>query len=336
MKLFAALTSLFFAANAHAGAVVQEEAPADVLTGVIGSAEAMPSLSSKTYRWLKPKHHLLGARVRNNTDYTAYTLEMGELKVGIAAVSLGIAPRTQLGTVPLLNALGVYNGSIKVNPVRVGPWDLSLSGTHHRLPMGDFVGSYSSVGAQTSLAIHSKWSIHAGATYTHAKAAGIPDFSKLSPMLTSLTRGELSDLTINDEWFDGETPSIKGEVVSVRVATDFRFNRRDSIILQASAIVWARTEAELPFIPPVLNLDKALQHDGKVPIKDTYVASLAYQASWKQVDFRVGVGLSAVPYAWLMQSMELSYRFGGKSRRTESRQRKAWRKNKGDVGESPV
>ena len=136
--------------------------------------------------------------------------------------------------------------------------------------------------------------------------------------------------------FGGETPDMKGEVVSARVAAEIRFNRRDSVILQGSAMVYANTDASLPFIPPVLNLDKALQHKGAVPVNETYVASIAYQASWKQVDFRIGVGMSSVKYAWLLQSTELSYRFGGKTRRTEARQKKSWRKNKKDVGVSPV
>ena len=337
MRWTAVLCGLLFAGTAWAGSSPASKAPDVSGSHVIqGKVQAMPSLSAKMHRWLKPRHHLLGANPKNNTDFTAYTLEMGEVKIGVAAVTMGVAPRTQMGTVPLLNALGIYNGSLKVNALRAGPIDLALSGTYHRLSMGDFTGSYIGAGATLSLTVHKNFSIHGGANYTHIHAQGIPDFSKLSPMLTSLTRGQLDDVEIDPQLFGEENPEIRGEVVTARAAAEVRFNRRDSIILQGSAIIYANTSAELPIIPPVLNLDKALSHQGKVPVKDTYVASIAYQASWKQVDLRVGVGMSSVKYAWLLQSTELSYRFGGKTRRTESRQKRAWRKNKKDIGQSAV
>lgn len=337
MRWTALFIGLFAASTASASPTPQSKtSSAEMNVSLRGKVEAMPTLSSKTHRWLKPKHHLLGANPRNNTDFTAYTLEMGEVKVGIAAVTVGIAPRTQIATAPLLNALGVYNGSLKINAVHVGALDVAFSGTYHRLTMGEFVGSYLGAGAMMSLTLHRNLSIHGGGTYTHMQAKGIPDFSKLSPMLSSLTKGQLDDFELDPEWFGGETPDIRGEVVSARVAAEVRFNRRDSLILQGSAMVYAKTSAQLPFIPPVLNLDKALNHDGKVPVRDTYVASLAYQAAWKQFNVRVGVGMSSVKYAWLLQSTEVSYRFGGKTRRTESRQKKSWRKNKKDVGQSPV
>jgi hypothetical protein len=301
-----------------------------------GKVEAMPVLSAKKHRWLKPRHHLLGANPRNNTDFTAYTLELGEVKVGLASITVGVAPRTQLATVPLLNLIGVYNGSLKINAIHAGPLDIAFSATYHRLSLGEFVGSYAGAGGMASLTLHRNWSIHGGASYTHIHARGLPDFSKLSPLLSSLTKGQLDDFELDPDWFDGGAPEIRGEVVSARVATEVRFNRRDSLIVQASAMIYAKTSAQLPILPPILNMDKVLDHDGAIPIRDTYVASVAYQASWKQFDLRIGAGLSSVKYAWLLQSTELSYRFGGKTRRTESRQKKHWRKNRKDIGESPV
>ena len=337
MRWTAVLFGLLLASSASAGASSSATATKVAGTHVVqGKVQAMPSLSAKMHRWLKPRHHLLGANPRNNTDFTAYTLEAGEVKIGVASVTMGVAPRTQLGTVPLLNALGVYNGSLKINALRAGPVDVALSGTYHRLSMGEFTGSYIGAGGTVSLTLHKNFSIHGGANYTHIHAQGIPDFSQLSPMLTSLTKGQLEDVELDPQIFGDETPEIRGEVVTARAAAEVRFNRRDSVILQGSAIIYANTNAELPIIPPVLNLDKALSHQGKVPVKDTYVASIAYQASWKQVDLRVGVGMSSVKSAWLLQSTEVSYRFGGKTRRTESRQKRAWRKNNKDIGQSAV
>ena len=46
---------------------------------------------------------------------------------------------------------------------------------------------------------------------------------------------------------------------------------------------------------------------------------------------RIGVGVSSVDYAWILQAMDLSYRFGGATRRGEWRIRRTWRKNREDA-----
>jgi hypothetical protein len=126
--------------------------------------------------------------------------------------------------------------------------------------------------------------------------------------------------------------SFRAEAVSVHVATDIRFNRRDSLILQGKAMTWANIETGFT-PPPVLGLDEAMEiaDSGRAPIAETYVASVAWQFSWKTVDLRIGGGISNVPGAWLLQSTDLSYRFGGKTRRSESRMKKTWKKNKADT-----
>jgi len=58
---------------------------------------------------------------------------------------------------------------------------------------------------------------------------------------------------------------------------------------------------------------------------------MAYQASYKNATLRVGFGLSAIPYAWLMQSTELAFHFGGKTRSGERRMRRGWRQNRRDM-----
>ena len=117
------------------------------------------------------------------------------------------------------------------------------------------------------------------------------------------------------------------------MATDYRFNRRDSLILQASAVFWSKVSEVGYDVPPILGLDEVFNKDIGVssPVAETYVASLAWQWSWRRTDLRVGVGASNVPGAWLLQTFDLSYRFGGKTRSTERRMNKTWRRNKSDT-----
>ena len=92
------------------------------------------------------------------------------------------------------------------------------------------------------------------------------------------------------------------------------------------------TPAEVT-LPPIAGLELAVStnYDQSFEIQDTYVASIAWQFAWKQVEARVGWGAAAVPYAFLLQTTELSYRFGGATRRTEYRMRRGWRQNRRDL-----
>ncbi|MFK7926562.1 MAG: hypothetical protein AB8H79_00120 [Myxococcota bacterium] len=302
------------------------------------ATETLTPLSKSQHKWLRPSRHRLPANPYGNTDYTAYTLEFGEVKIGLASMTVGALPRTQIGTVPALNALGIYNGHAKVNIVRLAGFDLAVRGAAHWLPLGDFDGNYFDAGVLVSQQFHPRFSVHAGASYTSMSGRGVPDLTQASPLITAIT-GDLSGYNPPKEWFGDEAPRIRGEAVSARVAFDYRFNRRDSVVIQGQALLRAAVITELGDIqitealPPIAGLDEALSYTGNVNPADAYVASIAYQASWKQVDLRVGVGLSSVPYAWALQSTELSYRFGGETRREEHRQRKTWRFNRRDVSD---
>jgi hypothetical protein len=106
--------------------------------------------------------------------------------------------------------------------------------------------------------------------------------------------------------FDGH-----GDVVRAHVATDVRFNRRDSIVLQGQTILWSSVDA------PKFAKRALPDHDGAVAIRDAYAASIAWQFSWQNVDLRAGIGISTIPGAWLMDTVDLSYRFGGSTRVAE-------------------
>ena len=69
----------------------------------LGRAVEVPQLSRAQMKFLEPRHSRLDANARGQTDFTAYTLEWGEVKIGLASVSVGALPRLQLTTVPLLD-----------------------------------------------------------------------------------------------------------------------------------------------------------------------------------------------------------------------------------------
>lgn len=299
--------------------------PADTPPVDLTQAEAAPTVSKKQLRLFKPSPYHLPANPRQQIDFTAYTLEFGEVKLGIASMTVGLLPHVQVGTSVPLDVLGIPNVHGKVHVTESGPWDIAALGQYYVLPRQDFSGRYIGAGGIVSIQPVEPWSIHLGGTWNSWNVAGEIQLDNLSQLLWFLDESAYGDANHADSILDVTT-------VSVRAATDVRFNRRDSIVLQGEAIVYStvNTSDEL-FVPTFLGLEEALERDGAVPITEAGVASIAWQFAWEHYELRLGWGISSVPGAWLLQSTELSYRFGGKTRMKERRMLKTWEKNSDEL-----
>jgi len=306
----------------------EEEAPVELPTTQQDEALTMPSLSRAQHKWLEPKRSELPQVPHAQTDFTAYTLEWGETKVGLASITVGALPRTQIGTIPVLDLLGIYNGHIKVNAVKAGPYGLGIGANYFTLRAGDMKAHSLGLSLIQSIDMMEPWSAHFGFKWSDIKSSGVPDLDELPGILTGSTS--------SDDFQASQMPSewdFHLREITLSMATDYRFNRRDSLILQASAVFWSDVIERGYEAPPIIGMDELFNKEvgTSTPIKDTYVASLAWQWSWRRTDLRVGAGVSSVPAAWLLQSVDLSYRFGGKTRSTERRMNKTWRRNKSDT-----
>jgi hypothetical protein len=297
-------------------------------------AQELDAIDPKTLAWLRPSRSRLPQNPYGQTDFTAYTLEWGEAKLGLASMAVGVLPRTQVGMMVPLSLLGIQNVNGKVNLLRAGPVDLALSGHYYKIGLGDeFKATYAGWGTQASVRVRPNWTLHAGFSSTSIHAVGVPDLSELPGVLTTMAGADLATYT-PDTIRDYVDIDAHARAKTARVATDIRLNRRDSIIVQGQGMVWGSldTGAESG-LPPIMGLDVALMDgtEGAVPLSEAYVASASWQLAWKQVELRIGAGVSSVPGAWLLQSTELSYRFGGKTRWQEDRMMRNWRQNKRDA-----
>jgi hypothetical protein len=299
----------------------------------------------------QPKLHKFPQNPYGSTDFTAYTREFGEAKLGITSLTYGVLPRIHLGTSPLLDALGAYNFSGKGNFLRLGPYDAALSASVFVVPITEllrtldpdgrykiagykvkdeqlFVKQFTTVTFQllNSLQLVGGWSVHAGVSYTRASARGRLDFRNLPVVVLPGGANVGGDLTV--------VPGVIGELVDVRFATDYRFNRRDSLIFQFAAPVWgsARGElsADLQELPKeaaaLRDLDLSVRYSRFLSLTDGYRSSLAWQFSWHRVDLRFGLGFSAISRSWMLQAFDLSYRLGGNTRRTQGAILKQYRR----------
>lgn len=292
---------------------------AGLLTAPAASPSALPSASASASAVSAPAASAPAAALRRHqrppadraqTDFTAYTLEWGEVRVGLGGIGVGVFPRTQVSTLPVLDALGLPNVSAKMNAVRVGGFDLALGGTWGGLHDETVDGDYLSLNAAVSLKVAEPWSVHAGGGWARVTAGGTPRLDALGLLMGGAGGGVPSRAALSaiEEQLSFDL-ALSG--VTARVATDVRFNRRDSLVLQAHAVLWSSVD-----VPPLV---ERLVEDrtGFVPVTDTYTASIAWQLSWRNVDARVGLGVSSIPGAWLLNTLDLSWRFGGRTRAAE-------------------
>ena len=327
------------------------------LAGAIDLTEASDEMSAEELAALKPKRHKFPQNPYAHTDFTAYTLERGETRLGLASISHGITPRLQLTTAPLLDVIGVWNVTAKANLIRYGKFDAALiTGVYYvpvteilnNLGVGDYLNptnkkrnsptfestlSYWEFGARGSMRATDKWSVHTGFSYARVNAQG-----KLT--LGSLPSVDIPQLgTIGGNRID-IVPEVIGELAQFKFASDYRFNRRDSLIFQFSAPIYV--SARGVFQPNARNLPREFRnfhatvgYDQWLDVSSVYASSLAWQFSWKHTDLRLGIPvLNTSNPQWIFQAFDLSYRWGGQTRREERELRRAYRDNKRALGGS--
>ena len=315
--------------------------------------ELETGLTKAQQRKLRPKRWKFPQNPYAQTDYTAYTLEWGETKIGVTNLTYGLFPRIQVGTVPALDLVGVWNASLKANLMREGPLDGALLGQVYVVPVNNLIERWDrnndfglfgtdasgnttfttsisvvALGAMTSLQVAKPWSVHAGAHYLRIGVAGALDVQNLPEIVLP-----------GIDPIGGEfelVPRVVGELVQVRFSSDYRFNRRDSLVLQGQAPVYARARAALSAsvggLPEeVDNVDLIVAYGQGIPLDAAYRVALSYQLSWKHVDLRFGAGISPLPFVWGLNAFDLSYRFGGRTRSNERAIRKGYRASKRDM-----
>jgi hypothetical protein len=346
---FGALTALALgAAPVEAAEAAAQPAQAESLSPeALAQAEKPSIITRRELNELEPKRSRLPNNPYTHTDFTAYSLEFGEVRLGLGQIKAGILPRTQVGTVPAALAMGALNGTAKVDFLRIGPVDIAATGAHYRFSHDGFTANHTQLGGTTSVQLAPKWSMHVSSRWQTTRGQGVPDLNKnpwivdnFAPDFNSqASRLEEAGLVSREEAFTSVQSEfsddyLEAQSVNLKVATDIRFNRRDSFILQASANMWSTFESTLD-VDSLASQDRiasmVLESIEAEGIANTYVTSAAWHFSWHRADLRLGVGVSSVPGAWLTQTADFAWRFGGDTRRTERRMTRTWKHNRKDV-----
>lgn len=288
-------------------------------------ADAAPELVERGPR---PRWIDLPPDPRAQTDFTAYTLEPGEVRVGLRSAGFGILPGIQLSTQPIFDILGMPNLCLKVDPLQLGPskngivtFDLGGNASLGHIDAGPlFRALYVTAGGNASLLIAPQWSVHAGGQWMYVAAVGNPEIEELGANVKMLEGLDPAALQMLQERLAYE---VRVETVFVSAATDVRLNRRDSLILQGRMAVWSWTEV------PDIALPFGTEDRGFLPLGEAWSASIAWQFHWRNVDLRVGIGTSSVPGAWAFESFDLAWRFGGRGRGDHRRRTRSWASGEG-------
>lgn len=306
------------------------------------------ALTRRDRRRLRPKRYKFPQDPYQNTNpYTAYTLEWGESEIGLTSVTTGVLPRVQIGTAPLLDVVGALNVQAKVGLTREGPLDVAISGQYYNVPVASVLSnvgagsllegaggltetasaSYLGLGAGASLQVAKPWSVHGQVYWARPSAKGEIAFDDLPELL-------LPGLSLGGSAAVGL--GVSGDLVILNAATDLRFNRRDSLFLWARWPCYGRvrgmTNGSIGGFEQLAAADFMVAYGGTIPMATSLSIAGGYQASFEHVEARVGLGWSAVPYTWLMQAFELSYKFGGPTRREHREIRQGFRRSPDEQG----
>jgi hypothetical protein len=235
--------------------------------------------------------------------HTAHVLPWGEVMVGTSGVHAGILPRVQVGARPLLTALGLPSGSLRIAAVDTAPFDLAVVANG---AAGTWPGTQLTVfgaGALGSLDID-RFALHAGASHTRIHAEGVPE---RSPWWVPV--GDEDPLaTMSTGAGGGVVPVVHGGNTTLRGAGEVHLVGPLSILAQGArtwTTVGASVAGDLP--PELRELSPAIGLEG------IWTASASLKLELGRVHLRGGAGASNLPFAWLTQAAAAHVRIGGAS-----------------------
>jgi len=315
--------------------------------------EPTAELNRQELRKLKPKYSRLPPDPYANVIDTAYTLERGEFRLGLAELSYGLHDRVQLGISPEMLAFGTITGSLKANMLREGRHDFGILAACMFIPVSELLEGLDLVeqdivddavaltlGARNSFIINQHWSMHASLNYRLLHATGSYDLSNLSAFLAP------SDGA--DETGEGEDekiilfPKIRADTIELFLRTDVRLNRRDTLFLATGFAPYSKVRGgvtmedvelddDLVIEGFPLDLELMLSNGGWLHPKLSFMVVGGWMFTWQHWELELGGGYSAVPYTWLLAAVDVAYRFGGQSRAETRAQKRVWKQKRREL-----
>ncbi len=236
---------------------------------------------------------------RDADSWSAQTLAPGQFQLGTHSGAAPIA-RVEVGTSTLPLLAGAPNVDLKVQAVATAPFDLALVGGYARFH-GEGLEAWTVRAGGRASAWAGPFSVHGSVLWHGAMVTGSLEETWLAtvPPLSWAVEGGAGFADLDDA-IDAVRPAV---------AIAWAVTDTDTVVLRGEGWVWAWIDP-IPGLE-LYGLDDLQGHKGPLPLRDTYVASVSLQHTWDHARLRAGLGTSAVPLAWVVQTVELSWRFGG-------------------------
>lgn len=250
---------------------------------------------------------------RSSLDYSALTLESNQVRLGPADVDIGVLRGLQVGTDPMMDAIGVYNLRSRVGGHVGRHAALAAEAAAHTLQLGDMQAHHVRLGLRGSTWL-GPVGLHVGARGGRLSVSGHPDLSAAAPLLHALMGEERMVVAQRDLDSAGQELRVHTTTLSIHAAAELRVAPAHAIVLQGGDAI-ARRAAIDPTSRAAVDTLSSKDQVGQLLESDGGRAawgSIGWQVSGRHLRLRAGVGLSDIPLAWLTPAMELSWVLGGK------------------------
>lgn len=252
-------------------------------------------------------------------DFTAYTVQKGQWRVGLSEVDYGLLDNLSVGTTTYLWLVG-SNVRAKITAVDTKRIDVSVQGSVLRLYdfwTASLTGGREGIllratpiGWRSSILINPKWSVHLGNTWTLGRLEGTVSGQDILALVGTVAGGDLSS-SIGDAVGDSVYAGAWGNfaLAQSNFAVEWRRNRRDSWILESNNTLWASglvvgelgsstTSGENGEDETEIAAGAAARF--RAPLKTVpSAASLSRQWSFEKLNLRLGIPLNPQnPLSW--------------------------------------
>ena len=249
----------------------------------------------------------------------------------------GLLDNLQIGTQVVPALLGAANLQAKVTAIQTKRLDVAVDGGIYFVDLGRFAGPLGfeggfdatvtapRLGFRASWMISRRLSLHVGSGGYFVAARGQVGASDLATVVARLSGASIED-KLHEVIGDGSDVFAKVNLVlpQTRLSVDYRFNRRDSLILSTNAFPALTGQlnagAETTVSGSGVSVEGGAYVRVRTPLPGTLASltTLSWQFDWRRANLRLGIPLNPTnPLAWT-QAVDFNLMFG-KSRSKRAR-----------------
>ncbi len=329
---FFALFGLTWAPRAYSDDTVPNDAPApgaDDPPAESPPADAPPtpdvpfdiSQNANSGRQTKEKTERVPAsqvpiNPRSESDFTAYTMPKGHVKLGLVNLDWGALSNVHVGTAPALFLVGYQNVHVKITAIQSPSFDLSIFSGIGRLnrTFGEipFKAIAYPVDVTGSILASDNISFHGGLGAQNFEISSEIGLNTLAEGLGAIAGTDvLGDLQAGEQGTGGLYGGGHVSLVQPHLAADYRFNGRHSLIYQWRGTTWLGARLDAGYEAGDSGVQVGVAARIRTSLKEQAIGThtVSWQRSGERWHLRLGIGWASsalkIPGAVLIQANEL-------------------------------